>query len=635
MRFISLLRIALTLCALALTSSAESSRPNIVLIFADDLGINDLGCYGRKDHVTPNLDRLASQGARFTTAYCAQPICSPSRASLLTGKSPARLHLTTFLPGRPDATSQKLLHPKIAMQLPLEETTLAEALKPAGYSSACIGKWHLGGQGFGPASQGFDFVFAGQAKTQPSADEGGKGEYGLTAKALEFIDTNKERPFFLYLAHNSPHVPLGAKPELINKHRDAFNPLYAAMIETLDDSIGRVLAKLDELKLAEKTIVAFTSDNGGLHILESPNTPATHNGQFRAGKGYLYEGGLREPLIVRWPNEIKAGSVIDTPVSISDLFPTFLELSGQPLPANLDFQSITGLLRGEKKEEKPRSFFWHFPHYTNQGSRPAGAIRDGDWKLIEHYEDGRLELFNLSSDPGESMDVAAQNPPRVAAMRGALEAWRRSVGAQENTPNPDFEPLAAKPCYQDIDTSLLTPLASASATAEKLSEWRRGMNAAVNWREGQGNSAPVPTPTTAAGFIELRAKDASVHGEKLRYEPQPQKDTLGFWVNAADWASWDFDVKFSGTYEVVLLQGCGKGSGGATVELGIGEQKLDYTVAETGHFQAFVPKVAGKLNLSAGKQTLTVRPKAKPGAAVMDLRRVTLTRVPEGATAVR
>ncbi|MBC8113648.1 MAG: sulfatase-like hydrolase/transferase, partial [Candidatus Saccharimonas sp.] len=284
-----MLRLLIVLVVLAGRMSPAAERlPNIVFVFADDLGINDLGCYGRRDQQTPHLDRLAAQGTRFTSAYCAQPICSPSRAAVMTGKAPARLHLTTFLPGRADCVSQKLLHPKIAMQLPLEEVTIAESLKAAGYATACVGKWHLGGQGFGPKEQGFDFVHVGKANTAPSSNEGGKGEYDLTAAAETFITDNQDRPFFLYLPHNNPHVPLAAKAELVEKYKDSFNPIYAAMIETLDVSVGRLMAKLDELKLSDRTIFVFSSDNGGLHVQELPHTPATHNTPYRAGKGYLY-----------------------------------------------------------------------------------------------------------------------------------------------------------------------------------------------------------------------------------------------------------------------------------------------------------------------------------------------------------
>ena len=245
------------LIAAGVALAAPTSKPNIVFILADDLGINDLRCYGRKEHQTPNLDRLAREGTRFTCHYCALPICSPARAAILTGKSPAQLHLTTFLPGRPDCPSQKLLHPQINQQLPAEEKTLADYLKSAGYATGCVGKWHLGGIDAGPGKRGFQYSYAGKADTKPSEFEGGKGEYDLTDKAMGFIESNKSRPFFLYLAHNTPHIPLGAKRELIDKYKDTFNPTYAAMIETLDDTVGLLLAKLAELKLVDNTIVIF------------------------------------------------------------------------------------------------------------------------------------------------------------------------------------------------------------------------------------------------------------------------------------------------------------------------------------------------------------------------------------------
>ena len=304
------------------------ARPNIVLVLADDLGINDLGCYGRSDHHTPNLDRLAQQGMRFTCAYTAQPICSPSRAAIMTGKCPARLNLTNYLPGRPDAPSQRLLQPRIEGQLPIEEVTLAELLKNAGYATGLFGKWHLGESRFGPAEQGFDVVVSPPANTEPTRETGGKGEFLITAAAEKFIEENRDRPFFCYVPHNNPHIPLAAAAELVEKHRDAFHPVYAAMIETLDEAVGRLMAKVESLGLADRTIFVFTSDNGGLHVLESPGTPATHNRPFRAGKGYLYEGGLREPLIVRWPGTVAAGSTCDTPVVLTDLMPTLLEAAG-------------------------------------------------------------------------------------------------------------------------------------------------------------------------------------------------------------------------------------------------------------------------------------------------------------------
>ncbi len=604
----------------AASALAVDRPPNIVFILADDLGIDDLSCYGRKDQPTPVLDQLASEGMRFTTAYCAQPICSASRAALLTGKSPARLHLTTFLPGRPDKPSQKLLHPVINQQLALEETTLAEALKPAGYVSACIGKWHLGGAGFGPAQQGFDVVFAGHPNTAPTEEEGGKGEYELTAKGLEFIEASREKPFFLYLAHNSPHIPLAAQQKRIARHPDAFNPLYAAVIETLDDSISRVLRKLDELHLREQTIVIFSSDNGGLHVAEGGFDAATHNGAFRAGKGYLYEGGLREPLIVRWPGHVPAGVVNPTPVSLADLMPTLVELAGAPKREGLDFQSIAGLLQG-KEGTRPTEFYWHFPHYTNQGSRPAGAVRLENWKLIENYEDGSAELYDLATDAGEQTDVAAREPARVAAMRGQLAKWRLAVNAQEMSANPQFDLAWYNEIYPALDTTKIKTAPTAAAMAPLFQAWRKAMD----------RPAPKagPTAASAPGFLILHARDAVVEGTALRYESAPQKNTLGFWKNVEDTASWTIDLPAAGKYAVEALIGCGAGSGGAQVEISAGGEVLPFQVPETGHFQNFVPKPIGTLKLPAGKSTVKVTPKTKPGAAVMDLRQLTLTKLPD------
>jgi arylsulfatase A-like enzyme len=461
----------------AIPTWAAETKPNIVLILADDLGINDLGCYGRKEHHTPNLDKLASQGMRFTASYCAQPICSPARAAILTGQAPARLHLTTFLPGRADCASQKLLHPRINQQLPLEQKTLAEYLKAAGYATACVGKWHLGGAKFGPKEQGFDFVHAGTANTKPSATEGGKGEYDLTLRAIEFIAANKDKPFFLYLPHNTPHIPLAARPELIEKYKEAFNPTYAAMMHSMDETVGMLLAKLDELKLAERTIVIFTSDNGGLHVLEFPDSPATHNAPFRAGKAFVYEGGLRVPLIVRWPGVVPAGKVTDVPVSQLDYTPTLLEACGAKGEGTFDGMSVVPLLKGGKIAE--RTLYWHFPHYTNQGSRPAGAVREGHWKLVEHYEDGRVELYDLAKDAGEEVDLAKREPDRAKSMKSKLAAWRKSVDAQENSPNPGFDATLYQKLYTDVDVSKLKPERTAALTRARFQEWRKAMNAVV------------------------------------------------------------------------------------------------------------------------------------------------------------
>ncbi|MCX6909107.1 MAG: sulfatase [Verrucomicrobia bacterium] len=474
--FPTLVAAALSLFLCSPGADAAERRPNIVFILTDDLGINDLGCYGRREHHTPHLDALAAEGTRFTSAYCAQPICSPSRAAIMTGKNPARLHLTTYLPGRPDCPSQKLLHPIIRQQLPLEEKTLPEYLKEAGYVSACIGKWHLGGKGFGPAEQGFDVVYAGRANTTPSETEGGKGEYDLTAHAVKFVEENRDRPFFLYLAHNTPHIPYAAKEPLVAKNSKAFEPVYAAVIESLDDTVGLLLARLDALGLAKNTLVVFTSDNGGLHVPELKHEKITHNTPYRAGKGFLHEGGLRIPLIVRWPGRVPAGRVVNAPVVNSDWVPTLMEMCGQSVPSGLDGVSLASLLAGGEAPKRP--FFWHFPHYTNQGSQPEGAVRDGDWKLIEYYE-GRVELFNIANDISEKNNLAASEPDRVNQLRVKLDAWREVTGVQTNTPNPRFDAALHRTLYEDMDVSRYNASTADATEFARVLAWRKQMDAVV------------------------------------------------------------------------------------------------------------------------------------------------------------
>ena len=593
------------------------SRPNVILILADDLGVNDLHCYGRMDHLTPHLDRLAAEGMRFTCAYTAQPICSPSRAALMTGKAPARLHLTNFLPGRPDAPSQKLLQPRIEGQLPLEEVTVAELLQQAGYATGLFGKWHLGGRGFGAEEQGFQTVVSPPANTPPTLADGGKGEGAITAAAEEFIAAHRDEPFFCYVAHNNPHIPLAAAPELVAKHGDAFHPVYAAMIESLDESVGRLMKQVDELGLTERTIFIFTGDNGGLHVLESPGTPATFNRPFRAGKGFLYEGGLREPLLIRWPGVAAAGSVCETPVVLTDLVPTILAAAGIDAATTvgpLDGVSLVGLLRGEPLP--PRQLCWHFPNYTNQGSRPAGAIRDGDWKLVEQLEDGSVELFDLANDPSETKNLAAANPDRVDDLRQKLHAWRERIGAQMPVPNPEFDAALHQRLYIDQDPSRLLPEATAAATGPKWKAWRTAMN--------KVRAGAEPSVTPAVGDIRLHVRDAVVHAKTMRYEAEPHKNVLGYWTDPADWAEWEFDVPESGEYEVEIQQGCGDGCGGALVAVEVGGERLEFTVQETGHFQQMILRTIGQVKLEAGRQKLAIKPQTKPGPAVMDVRRVVL-----------
>ena len=591
-------------------ASAQETPPNFVILFADDLGINDLGCFGRKDQNTPNLDKLAAEGARFTQAYAAASVCSPSRAALMTGQSPARLKITTFLTGRSDRASHRVLAAPINLHLPNGVQTIAQVLKPKGYVSAAVGKWHLGGKGHQPTDHGFDESFTGKVNPGAESPQGGKGELGQADYAVKFIQKNKANPFLLYLAFDNPHIPLAAPAKAIEANAKSFHPTYAALIESLDAAVGRVMKALEDNGLAKNTVVIFASDNGGVHISELKESPATYNAPSRAGKGFLYEGGLRTPLIVRYPARL-APAVISEPVVLGDLCPTICALAKVPAPSTLDFQDISPILFEQKPLNRP--LFWHQPHYMNQGGKPAGVAREGDWKLIEQYEDGSLELYNLAKDPSETTDVAATEPNRVAALRGKLEAWRRSVGAETLKANPNFSRTLWEDCFIKTDVSQLKALPTSEAMRPLLADWRKAMNDATT--EG------------ANSLIFLEARDAQVKATKMKYEEPPLKDTLGFWVNAADTASWTFQAPKAGTYRVTVLQGCGKGNGGSVVALDTQQGSCEFTVEETGHFQRFVPREVGKLKLVAGENTLTVRPVKKAKAAVMDLRRVILERV--------
>jgi arylsulfatase A len=593
---------------------AQETPPNFVILFADDLGINDLGCFGRKDQRTPNLDRLATEGARFTQAYAAASVCSPSRAGLLTGQSPTRLKITTFLPGRSDRASQRVLAAQVNNNLPDGVQTIAQLLKPKGYATAAVGKWHLGGKGHQPTDHGFDEYFAGKANPGAESPQGGKGELGHADYAVKFIERNKAKPFFLYLAFDNPHIPLAAPAKGIEANAQSFHPTYAALVESLDVACGRVLKALEDHGLAKNTFVVFASDNGGVHISELKESPPTYNAPSRAGKGYLYEGGIRTPLIIRYPGRI-ATREISEPVVLGDLCPTICALAKVPAPATLDFQDISPVLFDSKPraDAKPRALFWHQPHYMNQGGRPAGAIREGDWKLVEQYEDGSLELYNLAKDPGETTDLAAAEPARVAALRGKLEAWRRSVGAEPMKANVNFGRAGWEACFVKTDASVLKALPTSEAMRPLLADWRKAMNDPAT--EG-------PNP-----LIFLEARDARVKATKMKYEDLPQKDTLGFWVNVEDTASWTFKAPLAGKYRVTVLQGCGKGNGGSTVAIEAGAGRCEFTVEETGHFQRFVPREIGQIELAAGDNTLTVRPLKKAKSAIMDLRRVILERI--------
>jgi len=429
-------------------------RLNFIFILIDDLGWADVGCNGSTFYETPNVDRLAREGMRFTDGYAASPVCSPTRASIMTGKHPARLHLTNFLVGRRWPRNSPIRPVKWRTHMPLEEVTVAEALKAAGYATCHVGKWHLGGaRNFWPENQGFDLNIGGTGSGMPRAFfwpawrnnppiKGRRpGEYlpdRLSEEGVKFIEDSKDRPFFLYLSHYAVHIPIQAKKGYIAKYKKKVrpgqaqnNPIYAGMIQSIDDSVGRVMRKLEELQIADRTVIFFMSDNGGLSVREGPNTPATSNAPLRAGKGYLYEGGIREPWIVKWPGVVKPGSVCRVPVTSVDFYPTILEMAGVKGDPNhvVDGESIVPLLKhtGSLKRD---AIYWHYPHYSNQGGKPGGAIRQGDEKLIEFYEDGRLELYNLREDIGETDNLAAKMPTKARELRKKLDAWRRAVGAQ-------------------------------------------------------------------------------------------------------------------------------------------------------------------------------------------------------------
>jgi arylsulfatase A-like enzyme len=447
--------------------------PNLVLILADDLGWSDLGCYGADLHETPRLDALAREGVRFTQAY-AMSVCSPTRAMLLTGRHAARLGMTIWIEGSLQKNpNRRLLDGESRHDLPPVETTLATQLRGAGYLTALVGKWHLGDANHAPETHGFDINiggthwgapasfwwpyanaerFAPQYRYVPHLEFGRPGEYltdRLTDEALRVIDRAEGRPFFLYLAHHAPHTPIEAKPELVTHFEGKLRPgmrhqnaVYAAMVKSLDESVGRILDRLRERGLADTTVVVFTSDNGGYTGTDRKSgqkVPVTSNAPLRSGKGSLYEGGIRVPLLIRWPGVSVPGTVCETPVSLADLHPTLRSERSTVPRVVLDGTDLRPLLRqpGVRADRGP--LFFHYPHYY-ETTTPVSAVRTGDWKLLEYLEDGRVELFNLAADPGEAENLAAREPQRAAELRARLDAWRREVGAKMPTPNPAFRP---------------------------------------------------------------------------------------------------------------------------------------------------------------------------------------------------
>ncbi|MBX6314212.1 MAG: sulfatase, partial [Isosphaeraceae bacterium] len=436
-------------------AAAPARQPNVVFILADDLGYTDLGCYGSKYYETPNIDRLAAQGMRFTDGYTCGPNCQPTRAALMSGQYGPRTGVYTVGSiERFNWRSRNLRPVDNVQELPLDKITIAQALKSAGYATALFGKWHLGQSGdYHPARRGFDEAIVSMGRhfdfnTSPKVDYP-PGTYladFLTDRAIDFINRHKDGPFFLCLHHFDVHSPYQAKPDLIAKFKDKppagghHDPTYAAMIASLDESVGRVLKTLDDLKLSETTLVIFTSDNGGVggyaRAGVQRNNGITDNAPLRGGKGMLYEGGIRVPYLFRWPGTIPPGTTCAEPINSVDLYPTLLALAGSKAPEGytLDGVSYLGLLRGDESKLNRDALFWHFPGYLGAGqggwrTTPAGAIRAGNWKLLEFFETGKLELYNLRDDLGETNDLAATMPDRVKELHTKLLAWRRAIGA--------------------------------------------------------------------------------------------------------------------------------------------------------------------------------------------------------------
>jgi len=462
------------------TANAESSgkttrQPNVVFILVDDLGWSDLGVQGSEFYETPNIDRLAGNGVRFVNAYASSPVCSPTRAAILTGRHPARLHITNWIPGD-DPQDRPLVGARNRTELPLEEFTLAEAMKVEGYATFFAGKWHLGGEGFSPENQGFDINVGGvhlgrppggyySPYANPALADGPDGEFltdRLTDEALSFIDANRDRPFFVYLSYYTVHTPLQGADRHMQKFADKLQAMdesdtpaqkaehdgltkqrqdnveYASMIYALDENIGRIMDKIDDLAMAGNTHVIFTSDNGGRSTLYGPGD-ATANLPLRAGKGWLYEGGIRVPLIIKSAGTTGAGSVSEDLVVSTDFYPTILELVGGSLrnAQHIDGVSFVPILEGTGRGARNTAYF-HYPHYHGSASIPSSAIRSGDWKLIQFHESEEVELYDLGRDIGETENLVTAEAERAQAMLTWLEQWKKDLGVGPAVPNPGY-----------------------------------------------------------------------------------------------------------------------------------------------------------------------------------------------------
>lgn len=447
-------------------------KTNVVFILVDDLGWKDLGCYGSSFYETPNIDKLASESAVFTNAYTPNPVCSPTRASILTGKYPSRIGITDWIPGS-DPKDRKLLGPEDLNQLPLEELTIAEALKEHNYKTFYAGKWHLGSTGYFPEDQGFDVNKGGHHRgsppggyyspyKNPKLSDGPEGEYltdRLTNESIDFLEENKENPFLLYLSFYTVHSPIQASKKHIEKFKQKRNKLidslpiklkegngitiqnqsnasYASMLYSLDENVGRLLKKLKDLNLMDNTLIIFTSDNGGLSTLQSRSWDApTSVKPLRGGKGWAYEGGIRVPLIIKKP-DFNKGFKIDALVVSMDFYPTILDiLQLEPKPKqHIDGVSLNPLLKNNKGNVHD-ILFWDYPHYHGSGWTPGVAIRKGDWKLIHFYEDGHHELYNLQDDIEEKNDLFGSYPEKVDELRKDLDKMKIKTSSKSPSLN--------------------------------------------------------------------------------------------------------------------------------------------------------------------------------------------------------
>lgn len=469
----ALIAIATLWLAPSASAAAKNSKPNFVFFLVDDLGWMDLGCYGSEYHETPRIDALAKSGVRFTNAYAASPVCSPTRAAIMTGKYPSRVDVTDWIPGS-NPKNQKLDAPEDRDNLALRETTLAETFRDKGYQTFYAGKWHLGDEGHFPQDQGFDINKGGHHKgsppggyyapfNNPQLDDKPDDRYltdRLTDESIEFLDQrDTEDPFLLYFSFYTVHTPVqgndqyddyftekaktlkgGNKPirerdGLTRSRQD--NPQYAAMAKSLDDSVGRVLDALDARGLDDNTVIIFTSDNGGL---STKNTVGPSSQlPLRAGKGWCYEGGIRVPLIIRAPGASKAGLVSDTPAISMDYFPTMLELAGFDLLPKLHKDGVSLVNALKDKPVGRDTLYWHYPHYHGSTWAPGAAIRVGKWKAINFYEYGETELYDLSNDLGEHNDLSKKNPEKLKELLAKLEAIQKKTDAKTPNPNPEYK----------------------------------------------------------------------------------------------------------------------------------------------------------------------------------------------------